>query len=491
MAIACCYVKENAQTLKKINTFLFIIITLYGWQKASAQSQPVQIIPDEFKNNAFSYDGLEIPYRLLTPPQAKGEQKLPLIVGLHGAENFGAGKDQFLQKAGAYALGWLAPSIQEKYPCYVLAPHLYSPLFLDDDYAGWEMKKASDFLKQLIDHVVASENIDPDRIYLTGHSMGGVGTFLVPGILENYFAALVPMNTAGGSSEIHQEIDNSLYDSLSIWGVHHRRDASNAIREIFMKLESLDYEVFPTHSFGDEIIDLSPESIEQLIDEHQRYFYTEYRFPCNNGERFCHSGSMDFIIPDPLFQKWLFRQHKIDPKAIEITSVAGNSNNTINWEAKNPADSVEVWFRSDQDSRWLKLTKTIASKKTFDLVPSISRSEFTHGSKVKLVILNDKNFVYGFTESRITNLITSIPGHHNHRIITYPNPATNTVYLKMPEEVLASGLSYKIISSRGAVVNSGKIVENAIDVGGLTHGVYMMILESDTSYFREKLTIID
>ena len=459
----------------------------------SAESEITRLmtgIPDEFKNFEFDYDGLQIPYRLFKPENIKENQKLPVIVGLHGGENFAANRDQFLQKAGAYALGWLNSSIQEKYPCYVVAPHLYNPLFLEEGYSDWEKEKASDFLKQLIDHLLTSENIDPDRIYLTGHSIGGVGTFLVPGKLKNYFAALVPMNTAGGASEIFEEIDNKLYDSLSIWGVHHRNDVSDEnVREAFERLEARGQEIYPTHSFGDEIIDLPAENIEELIEEHQRYFYTEYRFPCNDGTRMCHTSSMDFIIPDPLFQKWLFRQHRIDPGALSITAVESEGSYAVNWEAKNPADSVEIWFRSNEETRWVKLDKIVASKRSFNLLPLLTQNDFGTQSKLRLVVLNSENFVYGFAEAPISAPITGIPDHQNHRMITYPNPAGTKIYCKIPEDLVTSSLTYSIVSSQGVVVKNGQLSTKAIDVTNLNPGIYLMIVQSDNRYFKDKLTI--
>ena len=473
--------------MKKFCTYLLISIILsFQPDIVCAQPSSNSAIPDEFKNHEFAYDGLQIPYRLFEPENIQEGEKLPLIVGLHGLENFLVGRDQFLQNAGTYALGWLAPSLQEKYPCYVLAPHLHYPIFLDRDYWDWDATKSRDFLKQLLDFVLASENIDPNRVYLTGHSMGGASTLTLPRYLNNYFAALVPMNSASGCPNICEDVGN-LYNNLSIWGVHHRSDAANAsIRDFFSLLESLGLEVYPTHSFGDEIIDLSPESIEELIKQHQRYFHTEYRFPCING---CHTPSKDVIIPDTLFQKWLFRQHKIAPNAITITSIEAQDNYMVNWEAENPENQVEVWFRSDGDSKWLKLGKTVASNKSFNLLSVLTLGDISLNSKVKLVVLNEGNFVYGFTESPITELVTGIAADQNHQIITYPNPAGNTVYCEIPKELETPSLSYNIVSSHGIVVKSGFLSQKEIDITTLNPGVYLLVVQSDNRYFKEKLTI--
>ena len=464
---------------------------LFFVQTAIAQIFPPVDIPETFKNYEFSYDGKAMPYRLLTPESSGEDEKFPLIVGLHGAENFGADKGRFLQVAGAYALGWLAPSIQERYPCYVLAPHIYSPLFSEEGYNGWNDEKSLGFLRQLIDHLLAFEKIDPDRIYLTGHSMGGIGTLLMPKHLKDYFAALVPMNTAGGCPEVCEEVDDNLYDSLSVWGVHHRRDDANEnVRQIFTRLETSGMEVYPTHSFGEEIINLPPNRIDELVNEHQRYFHTEYRYPCNRDFFFCHTSAMDTIIQDTLFQKWLFRQHKIDPTALAITSVEATGDYTVNWKVKNPEDSVEVWFRSKAETKWLKLARIKGEKKSFNLLPSVTSDEIGPDSKVRLVVTNSNGFVYGFSRSSIPHLITGMPEHENHRFLTYPNPATNTIYLKMPDAAQASNLKYRIISLHGATVGSGRISEQNIDVSGLIPGIYVMIVQSESGYFKNNLTIV-
>ena len=53
----------------------------------------------------------------------------------------------------------------------------------------WDPKKALDVLED----VKANLNVDDDRVYLTGLSMGGRGTFIVAAALPDYFAAIMPL----------------------------------------------------------------------------------------------------------------------------------------------------------------------------------------------------------------------------------------------------------------------------------------------------------
>ncbi len=54
----------------------------------------------------------------------------------------------------------------------------------------WDPKKALDVLED----VKANMNVDDDRVYLTGLSMGGRGTFIVAAALPDYFAAIMPLS---------------------------------------------------------------------------------------------------------------------------------------------------------------------------------------------------------------------------------------------------------------------------------------------------------
>ncbi|MDQ6653768.1 MAG: alpha/beta fold hydrolase [Acidobacteriota bacterium] len=53
-----------------------------------------------------------------------------------------------------------------------------------------------DLLVRLIDHVSSTYAVDPERVYVTGHSMGGRGTWLLAYKRPEKFAAIIPMSDA-------------------------------------------------------------------------------------------------------------------------------------------------------------------------------------------------------------------------------------------------------------------------------------------------------
>src|SRR5688572_19478376 len=90
---------------------------------------------------------------------AAGKPGGVLMIGLHGG---GAGSGEAESAAGAMGGGgwcWLYPEVLQK------TEH------------GWTDSGTEEFVMALIDAAKRSGKVDPDRIYITGHSMGGYGTW--------------------------------------------------------------------------------------------------------------------------------------------------------------------------------------------------------------------------------------------------------------------------------------------------------------------------
>jgi len=146
----------------------------------------------------------KLPYRLLKPYAYVSSRKYPLVVCLHGVP--GRGKDNALQLGCTYPVAVLArPETRRKYPTFVMAPQ--SPTWWGDQPYGTKKaagggtsgKKSPQMMSMLLDGIEAIQgvfSIDPNRIYVTGHSMGGFGAFNALASDPNMFAGAVVV--AGG-----------------------------------------------------------------------------------------------------------------------------------------------------------------------------------------------------------------------------------------------------------------------------------------------------
>jgi predicted peptidase len=131
-----------------------------------------------------------------------GEKRWPLLLFLHGAGE--SGHD--LNRVKIHG----PPKLAEKkeFPFIVVSPQ--SPKF------GWDVHG----LNALLDDVSAKHKVDADRVYLTGLSMGGFGTFALATAYPQRFAALVPI-CGGGESIFAAKIKN-----IPIWVFHGAKDTA-------------------------------------------------------------------------------------------------------------------------------------------------------------------------------------------------------------------------------------------------------------------------
>jgi pimeloyl-ACP methyl ester carboxylesterase len=133
---------------------------------------------DRYRRTFLSDIDRSVQYYAVTPPtDFSPDKKYGLVLSLHGAA-----VEAWNQSRAYSPHDW----------CYIVSATNRRPFGFD-----WEDWGRLDAL-EVLDHAVSSFNIDPERIYLTGHSMGGHGTWNVGVLHTDRFATLGP--SAGWSS---------------------------------------------------------------------------------------------------------------------------------------------------------------------------------------------------------------------------------------------------------------------------------------------------
>ncbi|OJJ20045.1 hypothetical protein BKI52_16360 [marine bacterium AO1-C] len=469
--------------------YLFLLSWLFTLLPFPSFSQSA-IFPG-FNRRTLTHDSQIVPYHLFTPQQTTGNQRYPLIVALHGVEMLASAENQWMNNNTVlknYALGWTSPIVQNEYPAYVVAPHVHNGL--SAHYGNWNTTQSLSLLNQLLDYLLENESIDPNRIYLTGHSMGGIGTLRMPLLLTNRFAAYIPLSSAisaNNVTEIEQGIHNYAY--TAIWSFHQGQDTGNSnMRLVYNHFKNASYAPHYTHNFGNEAINLSASQITSLIRRHQRYFYTEYSYSCVQGAS-CHTSVMDSAVVEPLLHQWLFRQYKIDPEAIMITAVDTEHDHRITWQAKNPQDSIEIWFKPDTTSDWTKVHQTTTIEgNSFDLATKVGQEQISPLSKVMLVVLNSDKFAYGLAQSSVENVPTALTNEITEAYFrVYPNPSQAIINLDAPINLAVTRPKYQIISMVGKVVTEGILKTNRLSLQDLPKGVYLLKIQVGEQLLVKKI----
>ena len=157
----------------------------------------------EFKDSA----GIILRYAILKPTEIKPDTKYPLVVSLHGAGGRGSKKWQGNCAANKVLS---QPAMRQKYPCYIIAPTVGR----NERWAGAPLAA----LIELIKSSLKKHPIDPDRIYVTGQSMGGAGTYSAILAEPHLFAAAAPVCGRGQPDQAKKIVH------LPIWIFHGEKD---------------------------------------------------------------------------------------------------------------------------------------------------------------------------------------------------------------------------------------------------------------------------
>ena len=189
------------------------LISLKGTQNARPESI--------FKPKIFeSASGKEMPYRLFIPLKYDAKQAYPLALWLHGVN--GRGNDNTAQISEGNRIGshvWAFPENQVKNPCFVVVPQC-----ADEEYwaagDGYKPTGQLHLVLELLSNLKKTYNIDAERLYVAGQSMGGIGTWSLITANPNMFAAAVPLCGGGNVAEASKLV------RMPIWAFHGDKDQS-------------------------------------------------------------------------------------------------------------------------------------------------------------------------------------------------------------------------------------------------------------------------
>lgn len=163
-----------------------------------------------FEKKVHQYEGGELLYRVLYPENFDQSKKYPLVYFLHGAGERGTDNEKQLVHGSKL---FLDAQNREEYPAIVVFPQCPPDSYWAN--VGREIDPETgkrNFIYQrkgkptiamkgalsLIDSLVELSYVDTKRVYVSGLSMGGMGTFEIVHRRPNLFAAAMPI--CGGDS---------------------------------------------------------------------------------------------------------------------------------------------------------------------------------------------------------------------------------------------------------------------------------------------------
>lgn len=443
---------------------------------------------------AYEYDSIIIGsntfrYGLLKPNDIEPGKKYPLILALHGSEwYFSANSDDpqmplyqwnlLWSDNYPFYMGqcWSSPEIQAKYPAYVLVPHISDHYIINESRVNpWYTDSALKFVNTLMYEAIANEQVDTNRIYVTGHSIGGHATYLSLFKLAHKVAAIAPM--AGWNTDwLTNKIENDKFRNVSVWNFHHGKDSPTSLKKLFSKFQSQGYSVVYTQTLIDTVYNMSQVDIQTKINNRHRYLTTEY-----NGDKpeLGYHFAMEFASQDTLFHKWLFNQYLIDEDATLITHLSPETYE-LNWSVKNPSDTVEIWFRENND--WELVTKGVFAQSRIALSDYLTENRLQQGY-VRVASINSEGFMYGKDEQEVEDNTSGTSELHKGVVKVFPNPASDIITITTDNFLMA-----QVYDLSGRLMMNG--YQNRLDVSSLTQGVYILkVFNKHHKSFTQKILI--
>jgi predicted peptidase len=206
---------------------------------------------DIFEKKEFFYNGNTLPYRILYPANYDKNKKYPLLLFLHGAGERGKDNEKQLGHGGKL---FITEDSRKNFPAIVVLPQCpeesfwavtridrsVQPFKIDFDYTAqpnWPLAAANELVKKII----TEGSVDKSRVYITGLSMGGMGTFESVYRNPDLYAAALPICGGGDVASYDRRVSKTAF-----WVFHGAADAVVNVKlsqEMVGKLKALKAEV--------------------------------------------------------------------------------------------------------------------------------------------------------------------------------------------------------------------------------------------------------
>jgi len=192
---------------------------LLALASTASTAEKTGFVDKVFKNE----DGHESPYVVFVPHGYDGSKEVPVILFLHGAgETKGRGGMPINQGIANHIRG----KREKTFPAITIIPQA--------ETSGWQAEgpNAKRALAML-DEVMKEYKCDPKRVYLTGLSMGGYGTWSIAFRHPDRWAAIVPI-CGGGDPKGAEKIKD-----IPCWVWHGDKDGAVKVDQSRQMVEAL------------------------------------------------------------------------------------------------------------------------------------------------------------------------------------------------------------------------------------------------------------
>jgi len=227
----------SKKSLALVLSVLMCFAQMTVFAQVAEETAPLMAKDVMTKEIYVASDGTQLPYRLYVPTDYNPEKQYSFLLFLHGAGNRATdNEDQVRKNTGLLdriingeKVTYNGEEIDSSKEFIMVAPQcapekqwvdtpwgkMPDPSYNLDEIPQSQFSTA---VTELINKMIASYNLNSDRMYISGLSMGGFGTWDLLMRYPDLFAAAIPM---GGAADVSKA---ETLKNIPIWTFHQLQD---------------------------------------------------------------------------------------------------------------------------------------------------------------------------------------------------------------------------------------------------------------------------
>ena len=248
--------------------------------------------------------GKTMSYNLLVPEGVEGGEKLPLVLFMADASS--VGKDVAAPLTQGYgALEFASDRDQREHPSFVLVPQ-YTDWAVQDD---WSTTDEVEMTIRLLEKVCKEYNVDTNRLYTTGQSMGGMMSFYFNITHPDLFAASLFVSSQWDTSKM-KDFGRKHFFYIVAGGDQKASDGMNGLAKVLQENGArVDSASWSAKLPAEEQERLAEELIARGSGINFIRWEAGSVLP-ESGRAMEHMASFDYGYKLAAVRDWLFEQHK-------------------------------------------------------------------------------------------------------------------------------------------------------------------------------------
>ena len=259
---------------------------------------------DKFIQATFSDEetGYELEYSLYIPDGYE-ETSYPMIMFIPDSTGSGLSASQIVSQYYGAAV-WATDADQQAHPSFVFVP-AFSDVVVDDD---WNTSDQIETAVKALKAIAEEYNVDTDRLYTTGQSMGCMTSLYLNSIYPDLFAASLFVSGQWDINVLKGLEEKTFFYIVSAGDI--RASSGQAEVRAMFDEDSVPYSYGEWNCMDEDQDDKAAALIDEGLNANMVMFDAEFTDDSGNTQTLTHMLSFNYAYKIDAVRTWLFEQSK-------------------------------------------------------------------------------------------------------------------------------------------------------------------------------------